>query len=645
MSEPLSQPIATDAAAHAWYLAAARIAVIAGIFSALVIGLLLINYLRSVKMSPLQPARITSLQVQLAKDPTNEQIKQEIRQIDLQLRREYFHSLDFTRLGIYFLIGGIAVYLLAWESVRRYRQQLPVPRPDAGQSTWVDAALGRRSVTALGLIFAGMLVSVTAMSRRDFTAEYVRALGGATTPPVQATEASSASKAAAAPAVPGVPGPPGLAVPQGPAGTPGAAGAPGPQGTVGPAEPASIAGAPIPALTFPDGWAKNWPVWRGPGGAGVAARTAYPTQWNGESGKGIRWKAEVALPGESSPVVWENRIFLTGAIKKQREVYCFDADTGKQLWKAAVTIAASTNADPTISDDTGYAASTMAVDGAHAFAIFADGDVAAFDFSGKQLWARNLGVPESTYGHASSLAIYPGLLIVQYDQSTDAEEGKSALIALKATTGETAWQTKRPVGNSWSSPIVIDTGKRMEIVTSANPWVIAYDPLTGVELWRADCLSGDVAPSPIFAGGLVFACNQYAHLAAIRPDGQGDVTKTQIAWMADEGLPDIVSPVSNGELVFLVTTDGVVTCYDAKTGKHLWEEMIEASFNASPTLVGDAIYLTSTQGVTYIFAAAREYKLLQTMGLGERVSATPAFANGRIYVRGKKRLYCIGERG
>jgi outer membrane protein assembly factor BamB len=235
------------------------------------------------------------------------------------------------------------------------------------------------------------------------------------------------------------------------------------------------------------------------------------------------------------------------------------------------------------------------------------------------------------------------MLLVLLDQGSG-DDGLSALIALEAHSGKTVWQTQRPVPNSWASPIVINTGGREEIVTCGSPWVIGYDPATGTELWRADCLGGDVAPSPIYANGLVFGVNASYYLAAIRPGGQGDVTKTHIAWTAEEGLPDICSPVSNGELVFLLTTyGGILTCYDAQDGSLVWENKLGTAFRSSPTLVGNRLYLMSQSGVMFIVEAGREYQELGSAELGEASNACPAFLDGRIYIRGKEHLYCIGE--
>ena len=355
------------------------------------------------------------------------------------------------------------------------------------------------------------------------------------------------------------------------------------------------------------------------------------------------WKTAVPLPGHNSPVLWENRIFLSGANKQKRQVYCFDAVSGKLLWQADMINPASA-ADKTLDmyEDTGYAASTVATDGSRVFAIFPTGDVGCFDFEGKKLWSRNLGTPDSMYGYASSLAVYQNLLLIQYDQAT-ADDNKSRMIALDTFSGMTVWETNRPVPGSWTSPIVVKIAEQSQLITCADPWVIAYNPASGAELWRADCLGTDVAPSPIYAGGLVFGIRPYSSLVAIKPTGQGDVTKTHIAWKATDNIPDIGSPVSNGELIFLLETYGILTCYKVSDGTKLWEQDLETSFMASLSLAGDRLYMLSEKGVMFIAKVGSEYVELTKSPLGEKCYSSPAFADGRIYIRAAENLYCIGD--
>ena len=253
-----------------------------------------------------------------------------------------------------------------------------------------------------------------------------------------------------------------------------------------------------------------------------------------------------------------------------------------------------------------------------------------------------MGSPDSTYGYASSLTMYQNLLLVQYDEGM-AEDEKSRMIALDGFSGRVVWEAKRPVSNSWASPIVAKVANQYQLITSSDPWVIAYNPANGAELWRAEFGGSDMAPSPVCAGGMMFAVSPYEGMAAIRPDGQGNVTETHIAWSVEDGIPDICSPVSNGKLVFLLTTSGLLTCYDCTDGAKLWEQDLDTNFMASPSLVGNRMYLLSEEGVMFIAEVGAEYKELASCKLGEDVYASPAFADGRIYIRGTKNLYCIGN--
>jgi len=403
------------------------------------------------------------------------------------------------------------------------------------------------------------------------------------------------------------------------------------------------AGAASTSSYTMDDVAKNWASFRGPNGAGISTHTNVPSRWDGKTGEGILWKTEIPLPGNNSPVVWGDHIFLTGADPNNRQVFCFDTSTGGLLWKGNVLGLPKSNEEPLeVMEETGLAAPTVATDGQRIYAIFPTGDLGCFDFKGKKIWEKNLGRPDNSYGYASSLAMYKNLLLIQYDQG-GVEDEKSELIALDGFSGRIVWQTKRPVGNSWSSPIVASIGEQFQVITCGDPWVVAYNPADGAELWRVNCLSGDVAPSAIYANGLVFVIEPYSKLVAIKTDGKGDVTKTHVAWISEEGGPDICSPVSNGESIFLLATEGLLESYNISDGKRLWEKDLQEYFLASPCLVGNKLYLLSEKGVMFIAEAGSEYKELAKCELHEKCHASPAFADGRIYIRGVENLYCIGS--
>jgi outer membrane protein assembly factor BamB len=239
--------------------------------------------------------------------------------------------------------------------------------------------------------------------------------------------------------------------------------------------------------------------------------------------------------------------------------------------------------------------------------------------------------------------MYHGMVIVLLDQGTPGKTD-SSLLALDAATGKTVWEAKRPVPNSWASPIIFTGAKGDQLVAAAKPWVISYDPATGTERWRAKVLDGDVAPSPVFGGGFVLAVNTGSKLAAIRPDGHGDVTATHVAWGAEDGLPDIVSPVTDGKYVWLMTTDGLLSCYAVKDGKPVYDKELDEAVKSSPTLVGDRLYISDVKGVTRIIGTGGEYKEISKAELGEPIHASPAFLDGRIYIRTTKHLFAIGKK-
>ncbi len=390
---------------------------------------------------------------------------------------------------------------------------------------------------------------------------------------------------------------------------------------------------------------REWPRFRGPGGLGISPFRDIPRSFDVKTGKNILWKVPVTLPGEGSPVVWGKRIFLTGGNQKNREVYCFDADSGKLSWRKEVKPARKGPADKDREEaKILFAAATPVTDGKRVAAIFGTGDVVCLDPDGTQLWSRNLGMPENSYGHATSLEIWRSHLIVQMDQGTPGK-GKSRLMALDLESGKMIWEAKRPVPASWTTPIVIKAKGGEQVITNADPWVIAYDPATGSEIWKAECQAGEVVPSPIFTGGLVFAASVDGMLAAIRPDGKGDVTQTHIAWFSEDDLPAITSPVSNGKLLFLLGPGAFLTCYQVGDGKKIWEKELDTHYEASPSLAGGLLYLLDEKGVLSVLKVGETCEPVSTSELGEGCQASPAFAPGRIYIRSKKHLWAIGDGG
>jgi outer membrane protein assembly factor BamB len=581
-----------------WYRSAITTAVVCAVFSLIVLSLFVINYVRGRIIDAKWEIQSENLKIELRQNPDDQELLLRIRQLDLQFRQHRIRRLAFSRKGSYLLFGSVVIFLIALKFADTYKKKMLAPQVlgNRGDEQLHQATLARWAVTA-GLAVLGSGALILAMSTEiDFVET----------------------------------------------------------------------GAVITSYPSIEQINENWPSFRGPGGLGISAYTNIPADWNGKTSDGILWKTRIPLPGNSSPVIWGDRVFLSGGDPNKLQVFCFDAVSGRLLWTGDVTRAPlKSDEEPfEVMESTGFAAPTVVTDGRRVYAIFATGDIGCFDFNGKRIWIRTLGIPDSSYGYASSLAMYRNLILIQYDQGGP-EDGMSKMIALDGFTGQTVWETKRPVPNSWSSPIVTEIGDEVQLLTCGDPWVIAYNPAKGTELWRAKCLTGDIAPSLIYANGLVFAIEPYSKLVAIRPDGRGDVTETHIAWSLEEGAPDICSPVSNGELIFLLTTEGFLTCYKVADGKRLWEQDLRENFWASPSLVlapapapvvrqedagasrssgGDKLYLLTEEGVMLIVQAGPEYKELTRCELGEECRASPAFTDGRIYIRGLENLYCIGQK-
>lgn len=384
--------------------------------------------------------------------------------------------------------------------------------------------------------------------------------------------------------------------------------------------------------------AKFWPAFRGLDGTGHITVTDLPKSWDGVNNKNIRWKTAIPLPGNNSPIVFGNRIFLAGATEKSREIYCLDADSGAVLWHKPVPFTAPA---PEVSNDAGHCPATLATDGARVFAIFPSADLVAFDYNGNKLWSKSLGVPENSYGHSASLRILDNRVLVQFDQGHDEKGSKSALFAFDTDTGNQLWKAPRALQSSWSTPIIFRAKTGPQIVTAGHPFVIAYDP-AGAEIWKSKCLGGEVCPSPAANSTLVVVANEGADVVAIKTDGKGDVTKHHHAWTASDGLPDIVSPLATDDYVLTTTTHGLLTCFDAKTGQTVWDHDFEKTFHASPAVAGNRVYLMDTKGVMHIILLGKEFKEEAAFPLGEDAAGSPAFAPGRIYIRGKSNVYCIG---
>jgi outer membrane protein assembly factor BamB len=417
----------------------------------------------------------------------------------------------------------------------------------------------------------------------------------------------------------------------------------------------------------------NWPQWRGPDGQGVSVEKGLPDEWS--ETKNVKWKTPIEGRGHSSPIVWGKKIFLTTALdgevipgrtagvthklsdgtdfvhpdavganlKHTFKVICIDRDSGKILWER---VAYEGPVYDSRHRKASFASSTPATDGKYVFAFFGTEGLYAYDYSGKLVWKQNLGkLGTASVGYGVSPVLYQNLVIMQCDDSGM----NSFMAAFDKKTGKEAWRAPRKVDVTWSTPVLVHTARGTELVAAAAEAIIAYDPLTGKELWRHKGLESNAVPTPVVSNDLVVltsgAPNKIA--LALRAGGSGDVTGTsQLVWTYNKGTAYVPSPILYGVYVYLTTDRGLLTCLDAKTGKIEYEGArvpVPSTFSASPVAYEGKILMTSEDGETFVLKAGPKHEIIRTNSLGEPVYASPAIADGRIFIRGEKNLFAIGK--
>lgn len=403
--------------------------------------------------------------------------------------------------------------------------------------------------------------------------------------------------------------------------------------------------------------ADHWPGWRGPQGNGVAEGEggAFPTEWSGQ--ENVAWK--IALPGRagSTPAIWGDRIFLTLPLEGKNGTLCLDRD-GKELWRQ------TTGDERPGKHKKGSGANPSPVtDGTHVYVYFKSGDLACLDLQGKIVWQKNL---QDLYGEDSlwwDLGTSP-VLTQRHVVVAVMQTGPSYLVAFDRQTGEVAWKQDRNLeapeeaAQSYSTPVVYEEGGEQRMAVLGADHVTGHDAATGKELWRVGGLNPEQdkyfrsIASPAVADGVIVA--PYARgrtLTAIRAGGSGDVTQSHVLWSKSGVSSDVPTPIAVDGRIYSCTDKGKVICLELETGEVLWEGDLpkgRAAYSSSPVLANGRLYLTREDATTFVLAAGDAFQLVAENALGERpddeyIVATPAFVDGRIYLRTFDHLYCIGK--
>jgi outer membrane protein assembly factor BamB len=397
------------------------------------------------------------------------------------------------------------------------------------------------------------------------------------------------------------------------------------------------ASAPAQNLPVTARETEEWPEFRGPGGQGHSAERGLPLHW--AEGKNVAWKTAVAGLGWSSPVVADGRVWLTTAVEQRGislRVLAFDVATGREVVNVEAFNIPSYRRE--INPKNSWASPTPVIDNGRVYVHFGADGTAALSTSGAIVWKARFDYA-SQHGAGGSPIVYGDLLIFSCDGSDVA-----FVVALDKNTGKVKWKTNRgfPADQAYTTPLLIRAADRDQLVSVGAFRARAYDPLTGKEIWRVRYDDGfSNVPRPVFAHGLVFIATgfQQPSLLAVRPDGTGDVTKTHVAWALKRGAPLTPSPIVVGDELYVVNDGGIATCLDARTGAIVWQQRLGGTYSASPVFADGRIYFLAEQGVTTIIAPGREFRRLATNTLDGGLLASMAVSGGSLFLRTDTHLY------
>lgn len=379
---------------------------------------------------------------------------------------------------------------------------------------------------------------------------------------------------------------------------------------------------------------EEWSGWRGPRHDGTSLETGFPLKWSAT--ENVAWKVAVPGKGHSSPVVWGDRLFLTTCIEDSgdRKLICYDRKDGKQLWeKVVVTVPLERKHNLN-----SFASSTPVTDGKRVWVAFLEDQrfqIFCYDLDGALLWKKSPGEFHSVHGFCSSPILYKDLIIFNGDQ-----DAVAYIVALDQATGAERWRADRPNRTrSYVPPVIFEAGGKTQLVLSGSKCVASYDPDTGKQLWLIDGPTEQFVASMVYADGVFFITGGFPqyHVLGLSPEGT-------ILWRdkGQEICSYVPSPVAWDKYFFIASDVGTATCFEAKTGKRMWKEKLSRHVSASPVAAGGYLYFPDDKGVTHVLKAGPEFEKVASNELGEECYASPALAQGRIYLRTAKSLWCIG---
>ena len=413
----------------------------------------------------------------------------------------------------------------------------------------------------------------------------------------------------------------------------------------------------------------NWPQWRGPHGIGISTTANPPTTWSETTN--LKWKVKLPGRGSSTPITWDDRIFIQTAVARSAgpasapapanafqgrrgaskptdpvafSLLCLDRKTGKTLWEKAVREEVPHEGHH---PDHGFSSHSPVTDGSVVIAYFGSRGLHCLDLKGNLKWSKDLGKMQTkmSFGEGSSPALHGDTVVVNWDH-----EGEDFIVAFNKNTGQEKWRQPREEDTSWSTPLIVEHGGKAQVITTATRRIRAYDLATGKPLWEHAGLTANSIPSPVHGEGVVYATSGFRGnaLYAIKLGKEGDLTGTEsVLWSHNKGTPYVPSPLLyQGRLYFFSSNTGILSVFDAKTGKPLIDgariEGLQGVY-ASPVGAGGRVYLVGRNGTSVVLRASDTLEILATNALEERIDASPALAGTDLLLRGQESLYCISQ--
>ena len=408
----------------------------------------------------------------------------------------------------------------------------------------------------------------------------------------------------------------------------------------------------LSALFMPPLTAEEWPQWRGPMLNGTSSEKNLPIRWS--TTENVTWKLAMPERSGSTPIVWGDYVFLNVGEGSNLSLWAVDRTSGAVRWKRPLSGGNRRMMKQQMSSP------SPVTDGRSVWVMTGTGVLKAFDFSGKELWGRDIQADYGRFGlqwgYASSPLLFEDSLYVQVLHGMHTDD-PSYLLRIDKATGKTVWRVLRMTRarfespDAYTTPALLKQGNSTEIVITGGDVVTGHDPATGQELWRADGLnpSNDgsyrIVASPVVYGDLLFAPSRERPLLALKPGGRGDVTKSHVLWSFNNG-PDVPTPVSDGTYLYSINDRGILYCLDARTGKVIYgpQRLRNATYSGSAVLADGRIYITDEDGVTTVIRSGPKFELLSQNDLQDYTLSSPAISDGQIFVRTASFIYAIGRR-